>query len=126
MVNKAEQSQNDIQDVGNTTTDVTEEFAGVNTPPEGTVVPESDVESTEATPVTEEKPVTDAEGAKEAPPVSEEETPPPPPAAGDQPPLIPPDPGGAEGVVSLPPPCGLGSRTSLGGACFGPTDGGAF
>ena len=34
MVNKAEQSQNDIQDVGNTTTDVTEEFAGVNTPPE--------------------------------------------------------------------------------------------
>lgn len=81
MVNKAEQSQNDIQDVGNTTTDVTEEFAGVNTPPEGTVVPEADVESTEATPVTEEKPVTDAEGAKEAPPVSEEETPPPPPAA---------------------------------------------
>ena len=74
MVNKAEQSQNDIQDVGNTTTDVTEEFAGVNTPPEGTVVPEADVESTEATPVTEEKPVTDAEGAKEAPPVSEEST----------------------------------------------------
>lgn len=34
MVNKAEQPQNDVQDVGNTTTDVTEEFTGVDTPPE--------------------------------------------------------------------------------------------
>lgn len=81
MVNKAEQPQNDVQDVGNTTTDVTEEFTGVDTPPEGTVEPSTESTSTETPTVTEESPTADAEGTKETPVVGEEETPPPPPAA---------------------------------------------
>tara|TARA_Y100001963_G_scaffold52094_1_gene72814 strand:+ start:695 stop:1480 length:786 start_codon:yes stop_codon:yes gene_type:complete len=81
MVNKAEQPQNDVQDVGNTTTDVTEEFTGVDTPPEGTVEPSAGSTSTETPTVTEESPVADAEETKETPAVGKEETPPPPPAA---------------------------------------------
>ena len=60
------------------TTDVTEEFAGVNTPPEGTVEPVTEASDAEATPA----PTPEAtEGDKESPPVTEGDTPPPPPAA---------------------------------------------
>ena len=79
MVNKAEQPQSDTQDVGNTTTDVTEEFTGVDTPPEGTAAPVAEPDKVEAPTTTGEEPVT--EGGETAPPASEEGVQTPPPAA---------------------------------------------
>ena len=69
MVNKAEQPE-PTQDTGNTTTDITEEFEGVDT------VAEEAVSTPEATERTDEAPVTPP--AAESAPVAETSTTPPP------------------------------------------------
>ena len=64
MVNKAEQTQENIQDPVNTTTDITEEFTGTDTPPEG-VAETNTVEATQTETTTETAP---AEKSAEASP----------------------------------------------------------
>jgi len=71
MVNKAEQPQENIQDPVNTTTDITEEFTGTETPPEG-VAETNTVEATQTEATTETPPAESAGTPPESlPPAAE-------------------------------------------------------